>query len=88
MSQTVENISQMFSNYWIKESINFGKSVTSNSGKKKKNQNLYNNSELQFLTVCCSCVFADCSFTLGSVSPNNTAGTNALKIYTSNLSNF
>ena len=35
MSQTVENISQMFSNHWIKESINFGKSVTSNWGKKK-----------------------------------------------------
>lgn len=32
-----------------------------------------------FLTVGCSSVFADCSFTLGSASPNNTAGTNALQ---------
>ena len=40
---------------------------------------LDNNSEFKLLTVCCSCVFADCSFTLGSASPNNTAGTNALR---------
>ena len=48
-----------------------------------------NSSEFMILTVCCSCDFADCSFTLGSASPNNTAGTNALKkIDASNLINM
>lgn len=45
---------------------------------------------LWFLTDDCSCVFGDCSFTFGSASPSNTAGTNALgeknhRMYISNL---
>ena len=34
---------------------------------------------LNLLTVGCSCAFDVCSITLGSASPNNTAGTNALR---------